>query len=362
MNNSHGYSTRQTTKIQQSIDELAAQLTTRKKMTNDDQVGGAANGDGHASVNVTPKQMELLLMELANIREEMGQLKIQQGRQEVPIINDMKTTTMQVVVNTDPLQQMKDFVKSFHGNSEEDVYKWIESIVHYFNVAKLAGTQEELYFQYAPAFLKDYAYKWWKENKRNDWNWAIFKQSIIEQFGKTNEYLIARQLDQRKQQFNEPVIKYYYDVVELCNKYDPDMSDKQKIYKLTNGLQLSLYQEAVKDVYTTPTEFLTKVQQIENVHKLIEHRQMQMRAPTGWNDQPFANQSNWYNTNRNDQRQNNYEQQQMTTNTNQAYATLYKTNGQIQCYKCHEIGHISRNCPKGNNYANAEQTTIQKNE
>lgn len=335
MNNTHGYPTRSTTKISQSIDELAKALLTKGKMAN--------NETGTSSMNVFQQQMELLVTELANLREEIGRLKLQQDQQE-PITNDL--ARMKVIVNTDPLQQMKDFVKVFHGNSDEDVYKWLESIVHYFNVAQFPGNQERLYLQYAPAFLKSYAYEWWKENKLDEWNWEMFKSTIIEQFGKTNEYLIGRQLDQRKQQYNESVIKYYYDVLELCNKYDPTMSNKQKIYKLTNGLQLSLYQEAIKMTYTTPIEFLTKVQQIENIQKLIEHRRMQMRVPDELHNETYSDLSNRYN--RYDQRQ---DERGRTTNNN-------RVNGQLQCYKCREYGHLSRYCPQ----AKEDDQSNQKNE
>ncbi|CAF3133908.1 unnamed protein product [Rotaria socialis] len=53
------------------------------------------------------------------------------------------------------------------------------------------------------------------------------------------------------------------------------MTDKQKIRKLTNGLKLSLYQEAIKEAYSTSFDFLTKTQQLENIQKLIELRQTQ---------------------------------------------------------------------------------------
>ncbi|CAF3262391.1 unnamed protein product [Rotaria sp. Silwood2] len=170
---------------------------------------------------------------------------------------------------------MKDFVKPFNGNPNDDIIKWLESIVHYFGIAQISGDKETLYFQYAPAFMKEYAYKWWANQKHYIFSWSIFKQAVITQFSEKNEYLIAQQFDQRKQQINEPVIKYYYDIIDLCKKYNSDMTDKQKIRKLTNGLKLSLYQEAIKETYSTSFDFLTKVQQLENIQKLIELRQNQ---------------------------------------------------------------------------------------
>lgn len=330
MSNKHNHSTRLTTKIEETINELTARLPQRKRMSKsnvDDENNIGEDGLNSGNGN---ERMEWLLMELAQLREQLGRFQLHQQQQTI-LANNPNMPTMQVVMSTDPLQQMKDFVKPFYGNREEDVYKWIESITHYFNVARLPGDQDALYLQYAPAFLKSYAYEWWKENKRPDWTWLTFKQSIFEQFGKTNEYLIDRLLDQRKQQYNESVIKYYYDVIDLCNKYDSNMSDKQKVHKLTKGLRFSLYQEAIKQTYTSPTDFLIKVQQIENVQQLIEHRQMQM-------DQE--------------------DQRRTTMNNPQMNVNQYRANERVQCYRCKEYGHISTHCPQ----AKEIHQTNQKNE
>ncbi|CAF4225300.1 unnamed protein product [Rotaria sordida] len=188
--------------------------------------------------------------------------------------------SIQYVINIDPLQQMKDFVKPFFGNPEDDAFKWLASIAHFFDIVRLPGNKDELCFQYAPAFLKTYAYRWWTENKSFISNWSCFKQMFTEQFGEKNEYLLEQQMNQRKQQPNEPVIKYYYDMMELCHKCDPTMSDKQKVRKLILGLRLSLYQEAIKDDYSTPKEFLLNVQQLENIEKLVELRQISIDDST----------------------------------------------------------------------------------
>lgn len=40
--------------------------------------------------------------------------------------------------------------------------------------------------------------------------------------------MIGQLSDQRRQQYNEPVIQYYYAVLELYDKYDSSMSVKQR--------------------------------------------------------------------------------------------------------------------------------------
>ncbi|CAF2952547.1 unnamed protein product [Rotaria sp. Silwood2] len=175
---------------------------------------------------------------------------------------------------------MKDFIKRFFGNPDDDASKWLASINHFFDILRLPGNKDELCFQYAPAFLKTYAYRWWTENKSFISDWSLFRQMFIEQFGEKNEYISEQQMNQRKQQSHEPVIKYYYDMMELCHKCDPTMSNKQKVHKLILGLRLSLYQEAIKDDYSTPKEFLVKVQQLENIEKLVELRQTSINDST----------------------------------------------------------------------------------
>lgn len=65
----------------------------------------------------------------------------------------------------EPLEQMKEFIKTFYGNPQNDATKSFDSIVNFFNIIRLPGVKEDLCFQYAPKFLKVSAYRWWMENK-----------------------------------------------------------------------------------------------------------------------------------------------------------------------------------------------------
>lgn len=309
--------------------------------------------------------------------------------------------SIQYVVNIDPLQQMKDFVKPFYGNSEEDASKWVDSIVHFFDIIRLPGNKDELCFQYAPAFLKAYAYRWWIENKSLIYDWSIFKRMFIEQFGDKNEYLIEQQLNQRKQQPIEPVIKYFYDMIELCHKCDPTMSDKQKIRKLIHGLRLSLYQEAIKDDYSTPKQFLIKVQQLENIEKLIQLRQTSLEeSPTRqqldvYSIPPLMTESSPY-VQRPDASSSfssrhvsgsnihpaSYDSRpyyslpessrtQQSTSSNKISQPHYNAKPSshhhdssramnFQCYHCGEWGHFARDCYERNNSSSSPSTSRQQ--
>ena len=287
---------------------------------------------------------------------------------------------------------MKDFVKPFFGNPEDDASKWLASVNHFFDIIRLPGNRDELCFQYAPAFLKTYAYRWWTENKTFIDDWSCFKQMFIEQFGGKNEYLLEQQMNQRKQQSNEAVIKYYYDMMELCHKCDSTMSDKQKVRKLILGLRLSLYQEAIKDDYGTPKEFSVKVQQLENIEKLVELRQnsiddlmtrqqhnndpgsypqnesssyVHYQNPSSLsshhfyqsNAQPDPFDSRYYRTTPNSGR---VSQSFSSNSTPSSQSNKPSRTKDIQCYHCGGWGHFARNCYQRNNSSSSSSVYRQQ--
>lgn len=309
------------------------------------------------------------------------------------------TSAVQYVINIDPLQQMKDFVKPFNGSSEVDPRRWLDSITNFFDIVRLPGNREDLCFQYGPAFLKAYALRWWTDNKDCICDWRTFCRTFLEQFAERNEYLLEQQLQQRKQQPSEPVVKYYYDMIELCHRCDPAMPDRQKIRKLIHGLRLPLFQEAIKDEYTTPKEFLRKIQQLENLEKLVELRQNfdGDSSSTHFHEpKPFAADSSTlptYTTRPNfsspspayvnAQTTNDVpypysppseqpvyqshslsyrpQRRSMTTGSTSRSNTSHPQQPRVQCYECGQWGHIARNCYTRQATPRRSPTTYQKN-
>jgi hypothetical protein len=320
--------------LQNEVDRLKAELQMLKSSSSQpliDQMN-PLNLQSTISCPRTPSNLRSTILSPMNVSTQSSTIT-----SSIPSI--------QYVINIDPLQQMKDFVKPFFGNPEDDASKWLASINHFFDIIRLPGNKDDLCFQYAPAFLKTYAYRWWIENKSFIGDWSRFKEMFIEQFGEKNEYLLEQQLNQRRQQSNEPVIKYYYDMMELCHKCDSTMSDKQKVRKLILGLRLSLYQEAIKDDYFTPKEFLIKVQQLENIEKLVELRQTSItdsmtRQPLNHDPSSYPQiESSSY---------VHHQNPSFSSHQSSQSNTLLRLKD-IQCYHCGKWGHIARNCYQKNN-------------
>ena len=125
-----------------------------------------------SSIRFPPEDEQLLQNEAHRVNTvSIPQLLIEDTNSRPSALNSMNTPrqlvtnnsiipSIQYVINIDPLQQMKEFVKSFSGNSEDDASKWLASINHFFDIIRLPGDKDEMCLQYAPAFLKTNAYRW----------------------------------------------------------------------------------------------------------------------------------------------------------------------------------------------------------
>ncbi|CAF4467673.1 unnamed protein product [Rotaria socialis] len=265
---------------------------------------------------------------------------------------ELQYTPLHLLTPTTTFDQIyiKDFVEPFNGNhSTDDITKCLDSIIHYFDIAQISDQKHYIF------------------------SWSIFKQALITQFAEKNEYLIEQQSDQRKQQLNESVSKYYYDIIDLCKKYHPHISGKQEIRKLTNGLKLSLYQAAIKESYSTPYDFLTKAQQLENIQKLIElipdqttqvsniiNNNNKLSSPhhrsNNYTAKPMYYPSSVQHDYLYEQFESNQNQQYPTSQSfqsqqmyNQPHGSTYQKNYSSEkletyCYNCGQSEHIARYC------------------
>jgi hypothetical protein len=106
-----------------------------------------------------------------------------------------------------------------------------------------------------------------------------------------------------------------------------------------------LYQEAIKDDYFTPKEFLVKVQHLENIEKLVELRQTSITD--SMTRQPLNNDPSSY-PQIESSSYVHHQNPSFSSHQSSQSNTLLRLKD-IQCYHCGKWGHIARNCYQKNN-------------
>ena len=74
---------------------------------------------------------------------------------------------------------------------------------------------------------------------------------------------------QRNQGFDETVMHYYNELMELFDVMDNDMNDLLKVSYLKHGLKLSLKKEVSRKNPQTPAEFIKAAQEEETLDHSI---------------------------------------------------------------------------------------------
>ncbi|CAF4677536.1 unnamed protein product, partial [Didymodactylos carnosus] len=91
--------------------------------------------------------------------------------------------------------------------------------------------------------LEGDAQNWYQKNQDKICDWKTFNQLLSHRFPgipPSNDREILRQLAGRKQTWNEPISRFYRDIMNLCDKYDSSMADSSRIGYLQDGLKPEL--------------------------------------------------------------------------------------------------------------------------
>ena len=86
------------------------------------------------------------------------------------------------------------------------------------------------------------------------------KDQILGQFTPVNRYqFIETRLRERKQGPEESTVEFFYDVLDLCGKVDPNMAEPVKLQHLWRRLKPSLVEKFWSMKPATTDEFLAEV-------------------------------------------------------------------------------------------------------
>jgi hypothetical protein len=152
---------------------------------------------------------------------------------------------------------------TFSGKLTENVTKWLKDITKELILAKFDDSQKLSVIQ---TYLIDDARKWFINNMETLDTWATFNEAIKQTYSSTFAMEAAiSQVAQRYQGFDETVMHYYNDMMELFDVMDNSMNDLLKVNYLKHGLKLSLKKEVSRKNPLTPSEFITAAQEEENL-------------------------------------------------------------------------------------------------
>jgi hypothetical protein len=128
-------------------------------------------------------------------------------------------------------------LEPFRGSDDQDVTSWLTDLEELFDAAK---QKPEERLTIVPTYLAGDAKQWYRVRGPSD-SWPDFKRALVNTFTTSAHQLkTSAQLYNRRQALNESVQAYYYDVMRLCTRLNPEMPSNERLLHLLRGLKPSL--------------------------------------------------------------------------------------------------------------------------
>ncbi|CAF1372994.1 unnamed protein product [Didymodactylos carnosus] len=155
----------------------------------------------------------------------------------------------------------------FSGKDEQDPITWLLDMDQMFDAA---GTKPDERRRILPMYLGGNGKKWYR-NGIYDSDYDTFKQKLIDAFTTSSQQLkISSKLMNRHQGLNESVPSYYYDVLSLCTRFNPETTEKEKVLHLLRGLKPSLLQAVLMFDPSTCNNLLEQAKRAEAATSLAQ--------------------------------------------------------------------------------------------
>ncbi|CAF4673345.1 unnamed protein product, partial [Rotaria sp. Silwood2] len=133
-------------------------------------------------------------------------------------------------------------IEPFTGAEEQDPLTWLQTIDELFEATKTENNDRR---RLLPMYFGDDVKKWYR-SENHDSDYDEFKKQFVNAFTSSIHKLkISTKLMNRRQGNDESVQSYYYDILALCTRLNPDMQEDEKILYLLRGLKPSLQQHVI---------------------------------------------------------------------------------------------------------------------
>lgn len=154
----------------------------------------------------------------------------------------------------------------FSGAGETDAEDWLST---YERVSEHNKWDDAAKLHAVSFYLADVANLWFHNHERELPTWSVFKTAFAEVFGRpTLRKLRAEQrLRQRAQQPGESYTSYIEDVVDICGRADPSMSEEDKVKSILKGIEDDAFQMLLARNPTSVAAVVTLCQSFDELRR-----------------------------------------------------------------------------------------------
>uniref|UniRef100_L7LY16 CCHC-type domain-containing protein n=1 Tax=Rhipicephalus pulchellus TaxID=72859 RepID=L7LY16_RHIPC len=194
--------------------------------------------------------------------------------------NQQATTQPPMVIVPTALRQRDP--PFFDGTDEQDVEDWL-SIFEKVGASNKWDDPSKL--QYVSFYLKEVASLWFHNHQVEFNTWSVFKQRIADVFGRpeVRKLRAEQRLRGHARLQGEGFTSYIEDVLDLCKRLNPSMTEADKIKHILKGIDDDAFQMLLAKDPRTVSELATLCQSFDELRK---QRVLARRAAVP--DEPLA--------------------------------------------------------------------------
>lgn len=167
----------------------------------------------------------------------------------------------------------------FSGTDDQDVEDWLAS---YQRVSAVNKWDDVTRLTNVIFYLTGVASLWFRNHEAEIINWASFKTTFSEIFGRpaVRKLRAEQRLRERAQQPGENFTSYIEDVVDLCKRINPSMHESDKIKQILKGIDDDAFQMLLAKDPQTVADVVSLCQSFDELRK----QRAQTRRPLEQND------------------------------------------------------------------------------